>query len=73
MAEGMVEVMDIGMCVLMTEGISVSKIKGGLLPSEMAHTLWLVFLPRPTLLLRQIAFCLRNVSLSKSTHHFVSH
>jgi len=42
MAEGMVEVMDIGMCVLMTEGISVSKIKGGLLPSEMAHPLWSV-------------------------------
>ena len=42
MAEGMVEVMDIGICVLMTEGISVSKIKGGLLPSEMAHPLWSV-------------------------------
>lgn len=45
MAEGMGELMDIGKCVLMTEGISVSKIKGGLLPSEMAHPLCGVFLP----------------------------
>ena len=46
MAEGMGELMDIGKCVLVTEGISVSKIKGGLLPSEMAHNLCRVFLPK---------------------------
>ena len=42
----MVEFMDVGMCVLMTEGIRVSKIKGGLVPSEMAHPLYGVFLPK---------------------------